>query len=120
MNTEGPAAAPVKPKAARKPVQPTPIPMPAESMPGMSKANAALYLAAGRGVMPTPPDFSKPSHVCDRGRLAELVKLAEGGDAAGLRAYAIRVFYTGAQALVRYRHRAIIALEARARQAQAA
>ncbi len=63
--------------------------------------------------MPTPPDFSKPSYACDRGRLAELVRLAEAGDAAGLRAYGIRVFYTGAQALDRYRHRAIIAIEAR-------
>ncbi|MGA8651262.1 MAG: hypothetical protein WB677_11665, partial [Xanthobacteraceae bacterium] len=61
-----------------------------------------------------------PSYECDRGRLAELVALAEAGDAAGLRGYAIRVFYSGAQALDRYRHRAILALEARARQAQAA
>ena len=36
--------------------------------------------------------------------------MAEAGDAAGLRAYGIRVFYTGAQALDRYRHRAIIAI----------
>jgi len=82
-------------------------------MPGMSRANAALYLAAGRGEMPTPPDFSKPSYACDRGRLAELVKLAEAGDAAGLRGYGIRVFYSGAQALDRFRHRAILAIEAR-------
>jgi hypothetical protein len=46
--------------------------------------------------MPTPPDFSKTSYACDRGKLAKLVKLADAGDAAGLRAYGIRVFYTGA------------------------
>ncbi len=41
-------------------VPPTPVPTPAESMPGMSKTNAALYLDATTGRMPTPPDFSKP------------------------------------------------------------
>ena len=89
-----------------------------EAMPGMSAKNAALYMEAARGVMPTPPDFSKPSYACDRGRLAELVKLAEAGDAAGLRAYGIHVFYTAAQQLDRYRQMAVIAIEAR--QAQAA
>ncbi len=83
----------------------------------MSKRTAALYLEAARGVMPTPPDFSKPSYECDRGRLAALVALAEAGDVAGLRAFGIRVFYSGAQALDRFRHRAIIAIDARARQA---
>ena len=39
-----------------------------------------------------PPACRSPS-------FAELVKLAEAGDIAGLRAYGIRVFYTGAQAL---------------------
>jgi hypothetical protein len=34
----------------------------------MSNANAALYAAADSGQMPTPPDFSKPSYTCDRGR----------------------------------------------------
>ena len=89
-------------------------------MPGMSRANAAKYLEAAQGVMPIPPDFSKPSYAPDRKRLAELVALAEAGDAASLRAYGIRVFYTGAQALDRYRHKAIIAIEARARVAAAA
>jgi hypothetical protein len=81
-------------------------------MPGMSRANAAKYLEAAQGVMPIPPDFSKPSYAPDRKRLAELVALAEAGDAASLRANGIRVFYTGAQALDRYRHKAIIAIEA--------
>jgi hypothetical protein len=52
--------------------------------------------AAAAGQMPTPPDFSKTSYACDRGKLVKLVKLADAGDAAGLRAYGIRVFYTGA------------------------
>ena len=104
---------PAKPKAARKPVEPTPVPTPAEQMDGTSKATAALYMEAARGVMPTAPDFSKPSYACDRGRLAELVALADAGDVAGLRAYGIKVFYSGAQALDRYQHRAILAIEAR-------
>jgi hypothetical protein len=78
----------------------------------MSRANVALYVASARGVMPVPPDFSKPSYDCDRGRLVELVPLAE----VGVRAYGS----TRAQALDRYRHHCTIALEARARTAQAA
>ena len=42
-------------------------------MEGMSAKNAALYMRAATGEMPTPPDFSKPSYACDRKRLAELV-----------------------------------------------
>jgi len=86
-------------------------------MPGMSRANAALYLAAAAGHMPSPPDFSKPSYAPDRKRLAELVALAEAGDAAGLRAYSVRVYYSAALELDRFRHRAILAIEARAQQA---
>ena len=41
--------------------------------------------------------------------------MAEAGDAVGLRAYVIR--YTGARELDRFRHRAILAIEARVRQA---
>ncbi len=99
------------------PVAPTPVPTPAQNMAGMSRANAELYLAAAEGRMPTPPDFSKPSYAPDRKRLAELVALAEAGDAAGLRAYSVRVYYSAALELDRFRHRCIIALEARARQA---
>ena len=43
--------------------------------------------------------------------------MAEAGDPAGLRAYGIRVYQTGAQELDRYTHRAILTFEARARQA---
>jgi hypothetical protein len=62
----------------------------------MRKANAALYLAAAAGQMPTSPDFSKPNYAPDRKRLQALIDLAEAGDAAGLRANGIRIFYTGA------------------------
>jgi len=83
-------------------------------MPGMFRANAALYRAAAAGQMPTPPDFSKPSYAPDRKRLAELVALAEAGDIAALRAHAIKVYFSASLELDRYRHRAILALEARA------
>ena len=109
-----------RPKRIRAAIVPTPVPVPTERMAGMSRAHAAKYMLAATGTLPTAPDFSKPSYAPDRKRLAELVKLMDAGDAAGLRAYAIRVFYSGAQALDRYRHRAILAIEARAQQAQAA
>jgi hypothetical protein len=83
-------------------------------MPGLSKANAALYIEAAKGVMPTPPDFSKPSYAPDRKRLAELAALAEAGDVAALRGYWIKTYYTAAIEMDRFRHRAILALEARA------
>ena len=86
----------------------------------MSRANAALYMAAAADVMPQPPDFSKPSYASDRGRLLQLVRLAEEGDIESLRAYAIKTYYSASIELDRFRHRAILALEARARQEQAA
>ena len=88
-------------------------------MPGMSAKNADLYMRAATGEMPTPPDFSPASYAPDRKRLAELVALAEAGDVAGLRAYSVRVYYSAALELDRYRHRAILALEAKARMAAA-
>ena len=101
-------------------IEPTPIPMPSERMDGMSAKNAALYMAAGRGIMPTPPDFSKPSYASDRGRLLQLVRLAEEGDIDSLRAYAIKTYYSAAIELDRFRHRAILALEARRQTERAA
>ena len=90
-------------------------------MPGMSAKNAELYMRAATGEMPTPPDFtSASSYAPDRKRLQELVDLADAGDAAALRAYAIKVYYSAALEMDRFRHRCIIALEARARQAAAA
>ena len=102
-----------RPERAPAAVQPTPVPTPAESMPGMSRANAALYMLAAAGLMPTPPDFSKPAYAARRKALAEVMALVEAGVSEGLRAYAIKVYCTSAQELDRYRHRAIIAIEAR-------
>jgi len=116
-----PAAAKAEARFARgAAVPPTDVPTPAPKMPGISAKNADLYMRAATGEMPTPPDFSPASYAPDRKRLAELVKLAEVGDAAGLRAFAIKTYYSAALQMDRFRHRCIIALEARARQAAAA
>jgi hypothetical protein len=52
---------------------------------------------------------SKPSDAPDRKRLAELIALAEAGDAAALRAYSIKTYYSAAVERDRFRHRAILA-----------
>ena len=122
-DAESPPAAPAKPKARFTrgvTVPPTDVPTPAPKMPGMSAKNAELYMRAATGEMPTPPDFSSASYAPDKKRLQELVDLADAGDAAALRAYAIKVYYSAALEMDRFRHRCIIALEARARQAAAA
>ena len=72
-----------RPKRARTAIVPTPIPTPAESMQDMSRATAALYLAAAAGVMPTPPDFSKPSYACERKRLSRPREARGGGRRSG-------------------------------------
>jgi len=122
-DAESPPAAPAKPKARFTrgvTVPPTDVPTPAPKMPGMSAKNSELYMRAATGEMPTPPDFSSASYAPDKKRLQELVDLADAGDAAALRAYAIKVYYSAALEMDRFRHRCIIALEARARQAAAA
>jgi hypothetical protein len=96
---------------------PTPVPTPAEAMTGMSRANAALYMAAARGEMPAPPDFSKRSCAPDRRRLAPLVDLAAGGDIDALRRFGCPIYYTAGVECDRHRHRAILALEHRQRAA---
>ncbi len=71
------------------------------------------------GPQSRPKYVHAASYAPDRKRLQELVDLANAGDAAALRAYAIKVYYSAALEMDRFRHRCIIALEARARQAQA-
>jgi hypothetical protein len=94
---------------------PSPIPEPATKMAGMNKANAERYLAAARGEDPFVPDFSKPSYEPDRARLETLQAIYAAGDIDGLKAFGIRVYYTAALELDRFRHRCVLALEARSR-----
>jgi hypothetical protein len=107
-----PAARPAAP--AKAVIAPTPIPVPAEKMEGMSAKTAAAFMRAAKGQLPESPDLSAPStSPSDRKELAALTAMAEAGDVAGLRAYGIRPYYSGAIKLDRYRQLAIIAIEAR-------
>jgi hypothetical protein len=110
----GPHGAPHAAIRARSRHRPHADPDARPTMPGMSKATAEAYMAAARGVMPTPPNFSAASYKPDRPRLAKLIEMAEAGDAKALRGYSIKVYYSAALALDRYRQMAVIALEARA------
>lgn len=74
---------------------------------------AAIEEAARQGQLPTPPDFSKPTHARFRTKLAKLVELAEAGDSEGLKAIAINPVSTSPKAMARYRDLCVVALEAR-------
>lgn len=93
---------------------PAPAARPATAKVG--KRQAVINQAQG-GVLPQPPDFSKPTHARFRAKLAKLVELAEAGDAEGLRAIAINPVSTSPKAMARYRDLAIMAIEARTRSA---
>ena len=67
--------------------------------------------------MPTPPDFTAPTHTRYRAKLAILIALADAGDIAGLQAVEINPNSTSPKALDRYRNRAVAALKARAMKA---
>lgn len=70
---------------------------------------------AARGILPPAPDFSAETHRRFRGKLAEIVALAEAGDVAALKAFSINPYSSSPKALDRYRNLAVAALEARAR-----
>jgi hypothetical protein len=74
-------ARPAPHSASRAAIAPTSIPTPAETMRGMSRANAARYMAAAQGVMPVPPDFSAAAYSTSRRRLADMMALVAAGDA---------------------------------------
>jgi hypothetical protein len=101
MQDEARAGAAKRPSAAGKAAKP------------LGKRAAALA-AAERGELPPAPDFSAATHGRFRARLAEVVALAEAGDAAGLRAVVIKPISTSPKAIARYRDLAVVALEARA------
>lgn len=74
---------------------------------------AAIEEAARQGQLPTPPDFSKPTHARFRTKLAKLVELAEAGDILGLKAIVINPVSTSPKSMARYRDLCLVALEAR-------
>ena len=73
---------------------------------------AAIREAAERGEVPPAPDFSADLHKLNRGRLAQLVAMAEAGDVAGLEAFPIKPNCTSPKAMDRYRNFCVIALKA--------
>lgn len=91
---------------------------------GVAKAaqgkRAEVIEAAMRGELPTPPDFSAALHERNRPKLAKLIEMAQAGDIDGLKAFPIKPNCTSPKAMDRYRNLAVMALEARAAQLQAA
>jgi hypothetical protein len=106
------AAKPAKaPKAAAEP-----------KAPKAPKADKPLGIRAQReadalaGILPTPPDFSAPTHKPYRARLEALVALVQAGDIKGLRDIEmIPPRSTSPKALHRYRDLALMAFCARAK-----
>jgi len=74
----------------------------------------AIREAAERGELPPVPDFSADLHKRNRGRLAQLVAMAEAGDVASLEAFPIKPNCTSPKAMDRYRNLCVVALKARA------
>lgn len=108
-----PAPPPVAPEPA---VEPTTIsegePTAAPSAP-RRRRDADIEAKARQGELPTPPDFSAPTHARFRAKLAALVELAGKADATGLRAIPINPVSSSPKALARYRDLAVLAIEAR-------
>jgi hypothetical protein len=69
---------------------------------------------AANGILPPMPDFSAETHKRFRGKLAEIVKLAEAGDVAALKAIEIKTYSSSPKAMAGYRDLAVMAIEARA------
>jgi hypothetical protein len=65
------------------------------------------------GALPPAPDFSKPTHVRFRAKLAQIVALAKAGDIAGLQAFEINPVSSSPNAMARYRDLCVIAITAR-------
>jgi hypothetical protein len=76
-----------------------------------AKAQAAADDAA-KGILPEPPDFSKPTHRSYRKKLAALVALRDAGDIAGLEAFEVQPVSTSRTALYRFKQNSITALKA--------
>jgi hypothetical protein len=95
------------PKAAKEPKAPR-----EEKAKPLGK-RAATEAAAADGKLPAPPDFTAATHARYRGKLAEVVAMAEAGDIKGLKAYQLNPISTSPKAIDRYRNLSITALKAR-------
>ena len=85
----------------------------APTAPAIGKRQAILDQAQ-TGALPPAPDFSKPTHARFRGKLAQIVALAEVGDLAALQAFEINPVSSSPKAMARYRDLCVIAITARA------
>ena len=110
---ESKARKPRTPKAAPAPKAPKAA-KPAKAEKAGPGKFAAIREAAERGELPPVPDFSADLHKRNRGRLAQLVAMAEAGDVAGLEAFPIKPNCTSPKAMDRYRNLCVAALKARA------
>ncbi len=85
-----------------------------EPIPTLSPDEALAKLRAPRPEnatnLPTPPDFSKPSHAPYRKRLAAMVAMAEAGDDVGLAALTFKVERSSQKIMARYRDACLKAL----------
>jgi len=108
--------APAAPKARKSSAPAAPAPKAPHAGPGKF---AAFREAAERGELPPVPDFSADLHKRNRGRLAQLVSMAEAGDVTGLEAFPIVPNCTSPKAMDRYRNLCVIALKARAAKPEA-
>jgi hypothetical protein len=110
-----PVPPPVAPEQAAESapvVEQSAEPAPAPSAP-RRRRDADIEAKARQGELPTPPDFSAPTHARFRAKLAALVELAGKADATGLRAVPINPVSSSPKALARYRDLAVLAIEAR-------
>jgi len=90
--------------AKNKPVKikPAPAADPIKAITAPRPANATN--------LPTPPDFSKPSHAPYRKRLAAMIAMAEAGDDVGLAALTFKVERSSQKIMARYRDACLKAL----------
>jgi predicted lipid-binding transport protein (Tim44 family) len=106
-------------KDAAKAAKP-PKPARAAAAPKAGSKRAEIQAAAERGELPTPPDFTADTHKRFRPVLQKLVDAANAGDLKTLRADTTEPKSSSRVAVCRYRDLAIVALQARAKQAKAA
>jgi len=103
------------PRARPAAIAPARAETPAHAPRKLGGRHAELRASAERGVVPSPPDFTAPTHTRFRAKLAAVVALVEAGDVEALRAYAYKGFLSSSpKAIMRYRDLALVALEARA------
>ena len=104
------AAKPVTKKAKKTVQKQEPTTTPARPL----GKRAAIEVAARKGKLPEPPDFSAQTHKRFRNKLASVIEFAKAGNLKGLRAFEINPVSSSPKAIARYRDLCVIALEAQA------